>query len=251
MRPTVLLLGGTGEARKLAEQLVAAFGDSLRVISSLAGRTTEPVPIVGEVRRGGFGGAEGMERYLRDLRPVAVIDATHPFAAVISRNAAVAAAAAGVPRLVVTRPQWQAEPGDRWIDVADATTAADALKDFGPRVWLTLGTADVVAFAGLADRWFLIRRVEAPSGPLPLANGELVLARGPFRIEDERRLIATHRLDVLVCRASGGTATAPKLAAAREAGLPVVMIRRPPAPPGPAVNGLGEAVDWLRARLAP
>lgn len=247
---SVLVLGGTGEARRLAEQLVAAFPAS-RIVSSLAGRTTEPVPLAGEVRRGGFGGAEGLERYLRELRPVALIDATHPFAAIISRNAATAATAAGIPRLTLARPSWRAQPGDRWIEVDNGVAAAAALAPFGPRVWLTVGAADLPAFASLADRWFLVRRVEPLGGPLPLARAELVLARGPFRLEDEERLITTHRIDVLVCRASGGAATEPKLEAARKVGLPVIMIRRPPAVPGASVETVAEAMDWLRPHLGP
>jgi precorrin-6A/cobalt-precorrin-6A reductase len=249
--PAVLVLGGTSEARLLAERLVQEFSGSLRVISSLAGRTAEPVPLAGEVRRGGFGGAAGLERYLRELRPRALIDATHPFAAVISRNAAAAAEAASVPRLVLARPPWQPTKGDRWIEVADAAAAAATLVAFGPRVWLTLGGADVAAFSVLADRWFLIRRVDPPTTALPLAQAELILARGPFRLEDERRLIAVHRPDVLVCRASGGVATAPKLEAAREAGLPVIMICRPPPPPGPTAENPGQVVEWLRSKLGP
>lgn len=246
--PTVLILGGTGEARRLAEALTAAFPD-WRIVSSLAGRTSEPVPLAGEVRRGGFGGAAGLEAYLRRERPAALIDATHPFAATISRNAATAATAAGVPRLVLERPPWRAQPGDRWIEVDDAPAAAKAVRGLGARVWLTVGAADLPAFAPLGDRWFLVRRVEAPAEPLPLANVELLLARGPFRLEDERRLIADRRIDVLVCRASGGVATAPKLEAARQAGLPVVMLRRPASPPGPSVDSVKAAMDWLRRQI--
>jgi len=248
--PAVLLLGGTGEARRLAEQLVQEFPGT-RIISSLAGRTTEPAPLAGELRRGGFGGPDGLERYLRELRPVAVIDATHPFAAIISRNAATAAAAAQVPRLVLARPPWRPQQGDRWIEVGDAAGAAAALAPFGKRVWLTVGATDLPAFAALADRWFLVRRVEPPDAPLPLARSALMLARGPFRLEDEQRLIDDHRIDALVCRASGGAATAPKLEAARQAGLPVIMIRRPPAPAGAAVESLAAAVNWLRPHLRP
>ncbi len=247
--PTVLILGGTGEARALAGRLVEAFGQRLRVVSSLAGRTTEPVALAGEVRRGGFGGAEGLARYLHETAPIALIDATHPFAANISRNAVAAAQAAGVPRLALVRPPWRAQAGDRWIEVADAAAAATALETLGPRVWLTLGGGDTPAFARLTDRWFLVRRVDAPPEPLPLAQAEILLARGPFALADERRLIATHRLDVLVCRASGGAATEPKLQAAREAGIPVVMIRRPEPPPGPRAGSVDEAVTWLRVRL--
>ncbi len=249
MTHRLLILGGTGEARRLAERALAEFGSRLQVITSLAGRTAEPVPIAGMVRQGGFGGAAGLALYLREQGIDLLIDATHPFADQISRNAAEAAGMTGVPRLALVRPPWRAQPGDRWIEVADANAAATAVRTLGTRIWLTLGTADIEAFAPLTGHWFLVRRVDPPPAPLPLRQVEILLARGPFALEDERRILAGHRIDAVVSRASGGAATVAKLDAAREAGSPVVLIARPPPPPEPTIPSVGEALDWLRARL--
>jgi precorrin-6A/cobalt-precorrin-6A reductase len=251
MAKHLLILGGTGEARELAEGAVAEFGPRLRVVTSLAGRTAEPVPVAGEVRRGGFGGAAGLIAHLHAAGVDVLIDATHPFATQISRHAAEAASAAGVPRLVLVRPTWQRQRQDRWIEVDNAAEAAAALPGLGSRVWLTVGAADLPAFGALRGTWFLVRRVDRPSDPLPLAAYELIVGRGPFEIADERRLLAEHGIDVLVCRASGGPATEAKLVAAREARLPVVMIRRPPPPDGPVARSPGEALAWLRDQMEP
>jgi precorrin-6A/cobalt-precorrin-6A reductase len=245
----LLILGGTGESRRLAERAVREFGEQLEVITSLAGRTAEPAPIIGAVRQGGFGGPAGLAAYLRDNAVDLLIDATHPFADQISRHAAEAAALTGVPRLAIVRPPWRWQPGDRWIEVVDAPAAAAAVRTLGRRVWLTLGTADIEAFAALPNHWFLVRRVDAPAEPLPLRQVEILLARGPFALADERRILAQHRIEVVVSRASGGAATVAKLDAAREAGIPVVLIARPPPPPEPVVPTVDEALDWLRAQL--
>lgn len=249
MKRRLLILGGTGEARRLAERALAELGGRLEVVTSLAGRTAEPVPIAGTVRQGGFGGAGGLATYLRDNRFDLLIDATHPFADQISRNAAQAAAATGVPRLAIVRPPWRRQPGDRWIEVADAPAAAKAVHTLGTRIWLTLGAADIEEFSPLTGHWFLVRRVDPPPSPLPLRQAEILLARGPFALEDERRILAEWRIDAVVSRASGGSATSAKLDAAREAGIPVVLIARPPPPPEPAVPTVEAALDWLRARL--
>ena len=249
MTRRLLILGGTGEARRLAERALAEVDARLQVITSLAGRTAEPVPIAGTVRQGGFGGAAGLAAYLREQAVDLLIDATHPFADQISRNAAEAASATGVPCLVLVRPPWCPQPGDRWIEVADATAAAAAVRTLGTRIWLTLGTADIEAFAPLTGHWFLVRRVDQPLAPLPLQQVEVMLARGPFVLEDERRILALHRIDAVVSRASGGAATVAKLDAAREASIPVVLIARPPPPPEPTVPTVDAALDWLRARL--
>lgn len=248
-RPRVLILGGTTEARELATLAAQRWGARVDVITSLAGRTTTPVEVAGTARRGGFGGAAGLADYIRRENVDVLVDATHPFAAQISRHAAEAAAAAKVAHLVLTRPPWRPTPADCWIDVADAAQGAARIPALGRRVWLTVGSADLDAFAALTGAWFLIRRVEPPSTPLPLRDYELVLGRGPFTLENERALLATHRIDALVCRASGGDATRAKLHAAREACLPVVMIRRPPAPDAPTVSTAHEALGWLAAHL--
>lgn len=243
----LLILGGTAEARALAE--AAAADARLSVITSLAGRTQAPAALAGETRVGGFGGAEGLARYLAEAAIELVIDATHPFAAQISRNAAAACAAAGVPRLLLQRPPWRSQPGDRWTVVRDTGQAADALADLGHRVFLALGRQDLASFAAIADRWFLLRLVEPPSEPLPLAVGALVIARGPFAEAGEIALLKHHRIEALVSRNSGGSATYAKLAAARALDLPVVMIERPPPPPGATAESPEAALAWLGAQL--
>ena len=237
-KPLVLILGGTGEGAAIAH----ALDGRARVTSSLAGRTRRPAAVPGMVRTGGFGGAEGLARYLREQRIDRLIDATHPFAARISAHAREAAERAGVPRLAVARPMWRREPGDRWICVADAAGAARALAGLPDAVFLTLGPGDLDAFAGLENRRFVLRRIDP--GPSPLEGAETVLARGPFDLAGERRLFEDYGVGTLVTRASGGAATEAKIAAARECGVPVVMIRRPPAEPGPRVSSVDEAVAW-------
>ncbi|MFE7789350.1 cobalt-precorrin-6A reductase [Streptomyces sp. NPDC057460] len=241
----VLVLGGTTEARRLAESLAETLPAGARVTSSLAGRVASPKLPPGEVRVGGFGGADGLAEWLRTHRVDALIDATHPFAGTISFHAASAAAAAHVPLLALRRPGWVPVDGDRWHSVGSLDEAAAALPGLGRRVFLTTGRMGLAAFAGLDSLWFLMRSVDAPDGPHP-ARMEVLLDRGPFTLDGERELISRHRLDVLVTKDSGGDATAPKLAAAREAGIPVVVVRRPPVPEGVPVVGTPElAVDWL------
>ncbi|MET8398986.1 cobalt-precorrin-6A reductase [Streptomyces sp900116325] len=241
----VLVLGGTTEARRLAESLVGALPAGARVTSSLAGRVASPKLPPGEVRVGGFGGADGLAEWLRTHRVDALIDATHPFAGTISFHAASAATAAHVPLLALRRPGWVPVDGDRWHPVGALDEAAAALPTLGRRVFLTTGRMGLAAFAGLDSLWFLMRSVDAPEGPCP-ARMEVLLDRGPFTLDGERELIRRHRLDVLVTKDSGGDATAPKLAAAREAGIPVVVVRRPPVPEGVPVAATPEAaVEWL------
>lgn len=239
----VLILGGTSEARELAELL---DGDgAFDVTLSLAGRTSTPLPAAGRTRSGGFGGAGGLADWLRAQRVGALVDATHPFAAEISRHAAAAAAATGVPLLAVRRPGWSPGPGDLWHPVDTLAEAAAALPALGTRAFLTVGRQDLAAFA--ATRLFcLVRSVEAPAPPLP-RDHRLLLARGPFTVADELRLMRGQRIDVLVTKDSGGAATAAKLAAARALGLPVVMVRRPGPPAGvPVAETPGQAAAWLR-----
>ncbi|MEU9166239.1 cobalt-precorrin-6A reductase [Streptomyces sp. NPDC048420] len=239
----VLILGGTTEARRLAELLAAGTG--LRVTTSLAGRVAAPRLPPGEVRVGGFGGAEGLAAWLREHEVDALIDATHPFAGTISFNAAKAAATAHVALLALRRPGWVPVAGDDWHEVHSLGDAAELLPTLGRRVFLTTGRMGLAAFAALEDLWFLVRAVDAPEGPHP-PRMEVLLDRGPFTLAGERALLSRHGIDVVVTKDSGGTATAPKLTAAREAGLPVVVVRRPPVPDGvPVVAGSEQAVGWL------
>jgi precorrin-6A/cobalt-precorrin-6A reductase len=229
MSPHVLILGGTTEARELAAALASRPG--VRVTTSLAGRVSRPGTVDGEVRVGGFGGAEGLAAWLREHGVDAVVDATHPFAAGITANAARAAAATGVPAVVLRRRGWSPGPGDRWHEATSLTGAADRLPRLGRRVFLTTGRGGLAAFAHLTDLHFLLRSVDPPEPPMP-PHTRVLLARGPFTVEDETALLREHRIDVLVTKDSGGEATAAKLTAARELGLPVVVVRRPPLPQG-------------------
>ncbi|WP_306188989.1 MULTISPECIES: cobalt-precorrin-6A reductase [unclassified Streptomyces] len=225
----VLVLGGTTEAREVAAALAGRPG--VRVTISLAGRVSRPGPLDGEVRVGGFGGAQGLAAWLREHRVDALVDATHPFAESITRNAAWAATATGVPLVVLRRPGWRPEPGDRRHPVASMAAAARLLPRLGRRVFLTTGRLDLAAFAHLAELHFVVRSVEPPEPPMP-PDVRVVLARGPFTVSDETELLRAHRVDVLVTKDSGGAATAAKLTAARQLGLPVVVVRRPPLPEG-------------------
>ncbi|MFC1408118.1 cobalt-precorrin-6A reductase [Streptacidiphilus sp. N1-12] len=250
----VLLLGGTAEARQLAGELAGEPG--LLVTVALAGRVAEPLrPAAAELRVGGFDGAEGLASWLREQRIAALVDATHPFAARISANAAQAAAAAGVPLLALRRPGWTPVEGDRWHPAGSLEQAAELLPGLGSRVFLTTGRLGLAAFAGpsapsaLSELFFLVRSVDPPRTPLP-PRSALLLDRGPFTLDGERALLREHRIDLLVTKDSGGAAVAPKLTAAREAGLPVVLVRRPPAPAGvETVNDCAGAVSWLRGRV--
>ncbi|MER6128025.1 cobalt-precorrin-6A reductase [Streptomyces sp. NPDC001795] len=243
MPPHILVLGGTTEARELAASLAARPG--VRVTTSLAGRVSLPGTLDGDVRIGGFGGAEGLTAWLREHRVDAVVDATHPFAARITANAAQAAAATGVPAVVLHRPGWSAGPGDRWHEAASLTDAAALLPQLGRRVFLTTGRLGLAAFAHLADLHFVVRSVEPPEPPMP-PDVEVLLARGPFTVEGETALLREHRIDVLVTKDSGGAATAAKLTAARDRGLPVVVVRRPPLPEGvTAVTDVAAALSGL------
>ncbi|GAA2316704.1 cobalt-precorrin-6A reductase [Streptomyces kunmingensis] len=243
----VLVLGGTTEARQLAETLDGHPG--LRVTTSLAGRVAAPRLPPGEVRIGGFGGAAGMAAWLREHAVSAVIDATHPFAEKISFNAAEAAATTHVPLLALRRPGWVPEAGDDWREVASLAEAAQAVRTVrgpGRRVFLTTGRMGLATFAHIDDAFFLVRSVDAPEPPCP-PHLELLLDRGPFTLDGERELLARHRIDVLVTKDSGGTATAPKLTAAREAGIPVIVVRRPPVQAGvPVAATVEAAATWVQ-----
>jgi precorrin-6A/cobalt-precorrin-6A reductase len=241
----VLLLAGTTEAAALATLL--ANRPDLEVVASLAGRTTTPAPLPCEVRTGGFGGPDGLAHALRDGGFHALVDATHPFAGVMPHHAAAAASAAGVPRVRLVRPPWRPAAGDRWHDVDDLTAAAAALARVGARrVFLTTGRLELAPFATVPGVHFVVRSIEPPDPvPWPAAVSTVVLARGPFTVDDELALLRAHRIDTIVTRNSGGDATAAKLTAARALGTRVVMVRRPAPPPGPLAATPEAALRWL------
>ncbi|MEU6562811.1 cobalt-precorrin-6A reductase [Nocardia nova] len=241
----ILILGGTREARELAGLVTGEPG--FEVVSSLAGRVRDPVLPVGEVRIGGFGGIEGLREWLCGNDIDLVVDATHPFAGTISAHAAQAAGSTGVPLLHVRRPGWTEQPGDRWVRVPDLPAAARAAAGY-ERVFLTIGRQGVAQFAGPTRSWFLIRAIDPPSGPVP-AHHLLLLARGPFTVETELELLREHRIDALVTKDSGGGLTEAKLIAARDHGIPVIVVDRPPVPPGTDhVESVAAAWKWLRDR---
>ena len=241
----VLVLGGTSEARELA----AALSEHPRfaAVSSLAGRVREPRVPEGEVRIGGFGGPGGLATWLRDNGTDVLVDATHPFAQRMTSSAVEAARSAGVPLLVLRRPGWTEGPGDDWRWVRSVAEAADELRRMGPRgVFLTTGRQDVSAFADLDDLRFLLRCVDPPEPPVP-RQLEVLLDRGPFTVDGELDLLRSRALDVVVTKDSGGGMTAAKLRAARQLGLPVVVVRRPDPPEAPLVETSRAALAWLEA----
>ncbi|MCW5698363.1 MAG: cobalt-precorrin-6A reductase [Rhodospirillales bacterium] len=248
MTRRLLILGGTTEAARLAERVITLFGEHVTVITSLAGRLPVRRKWPGRLRVGGFGGTEGLTAYLRTAAIDVVIDATHPFAERISRHAAESCAAIGVPWLRLVRPPWQPQPDDRWVDAGTLDEAAKMLPQIGRRAFLTTGPGSLDAFTSVHKAWFLVRLFEPPGKRLPLFDHHVVVARPPFTVDGERALIDRHRIDVLISKQSGGPTEA-KLAAARLCGIPVIMIHRPPPPPGDQVDTVDAAIDWLHSQL--
>lgn len=240
-RSTVLILGGTGEARALAAGL---DGAGVPVVSSLAGRVRDPARPAGEVRVGGFGGPAGLAGYLHAHRIRAVVDATHPFATGISASAATACRAAGVPLLRLARPGWADHPlaaGWTWVDSYPAAAAPLSRR----RVFLTTGRTTLDNFRHLAASFVLVRLVDPPATPLP-ASWSVITSRGPYTVAGEVALLREHRIQVLVTKDSGGALTEAKLLAADRLGVSVVVVRRPAEPAGvPAVRTVGEAAAWV------
>ena len=242
----LLILGGTGEARALADALADRPG--LEVTTSLAGRTVAPRRPRGKIRVGGFGGADGLADYIKAAGIDLVVDATHPYAAAISTHAVEACRIAARPLLRFERPAWQPQKGDRWIVVDSLAAAAKAVLEIGRRAFLTIGVKELAAFAQAEKIWFLVRLVEQPNVPIPLRNFELILGRGPFALSGERELMGHHRIDLVIAKNSGGVATYAKIAAAGELGLPVLLLRRPQLPPAETADSMPATVSWIDAR---
>lgn len=244
----MLILGGTGEAAALHETASERFEDRLEIVSSLAGRTNEPRSLPGAVRTGGFGGAEGLARWLREEKIDMVVDATHPYAAGISANARVACETLGVDRIILWRTPWTAQAGDNWIFVADEAEAAELLPRVGKRAFLALGSGQLQKFANVKDVWLMSRVAETPE-PHAALPGFVVVGRGPFDDEDELRLMEERDIDVLVSRNSGGDATVGKITAARRRCIPVIMLERPAPEPGEQCSDLKEVLQWIARKL--
>jgi len=248
-RARILILGGTGEALDLAQRLAGI--PEVSVISSLAGRTRAPTLPQGEVRVGGFGGVEGLTAYLGASDISLLVNATHPFAAEISANALAAHKESGVPLLRLLRPAWRKQPDDTWIKAPSVKGAAAICRWLGRRVLLAVGSQEVAAFADLPRAHFFVRMVDPPQAPLPLVSGEAIVAKGPFDLAAERRLMLDREIDLVVTKNSGGDATFAKIAAARELAIPVVMIDRPEIalhPGSETVDTVEAALDWIGAQ---
>ena len=237
----ILILGGTAEARGAAEALVARGHD---IVTSLAGVTRHPHEPAGKVRKGGFGGVDGLEAYIRQNGIVLLVDATHPFAAVMSAHAVEAAARAGIPCIRLERPAWKPRAGDRWLRVPDIGEAAEAVPQ-GGRVLLTIGRKEIAPFITRPDLSGLARMIEPPDTPLP-PNWTLLLARPPFLVEAEQALMRDHGITMLVTKNSGGRTEA-KLEAARALGIPVIMIDRPAKPPAQTAQNVEGLVRLMEA----
>ncbi len=242
----LLILGGSSEASALVRHL--AGDPAFSPVLSLAGRTRNPVLPPIPHRVGGFGGVAGLTDYLRREAVELVIDATHPFAERMSANAETACRTAGVPLAVFTRPPWRPQTGDRWREVAGAAEAALAIGALPRRVFLTVGRLQLDSFAAAPQHDYLIRSIDGPEAPLALPRHRLILARGPFSLEDELSLMKRQAIDCLITKNSGGEASRAKLDAARQLGLEVVLMRPPPRPAARIFHDLDSLVDFLTQR---
>ncbi|MEB3829692.1 cobalt-precorrin-6A reductase [Phormidium sp. CCY1219] len=243
----VLILSGTGEGLKLAAR--ASKLEGLQPIASLAGRTRQSVNCSIPTRIGGFGGVSGLREYLREQQIDLLIDATHPFAAQMSWNAAIAAGQENIPHVMLLRPAWEQTVGDRWVEVQNHEAAAGVLPGLAPRLFLTIGRQELASYAHLSHLWFLMRIVTPPPGDMRLPPGIVLAQRGPFSLAEERSLLRRYDIGAIVTKNSGGDATYPKIMAAREFGLPVVMIQRPSLPQTERIGDIDSALCWLRGYL--
>jgi precorrin-6A/cobalt-precorrin-6A reductase len=246
----LLILGGTTEGSSLARRI--AHRTDLEPVLSFAGRTRSPVPPPIPFRVGGFGGIAGLKAYLVERRVQAVIDATHPFAAQMSRHAADACGELRVPLAVLSRPAWSRQDGDRWIGVADMAAAVRALGEPARTVFLTVGALQLAVFAAAPQHRYIVRTIDPPEAIRSLPRHRLILARGPFSVEDEIALMRTEHVDALVTKNSGGTATEAKIAAARTLGVEVVIVERPAPEAVPVFDTVDGILAWIEAhRPAP
>lgn len=244
----VLILGGTTEASELTRQLAADKRFDAAV--SLAGRTASPKAQPIATRIGGFGGSDGLVAWLKQNATEAVIDATHPYADQISANAVAACARLAIPLASMVRPAWEPLPGDAWLSVATAEAAADALGQKPRRVLLTLGRQELGAFAGNPHHHYIARTIDPPGDVALPPDIKMLFSRGPFDVHSETTLLTQERVDVLVSKNSGGTATYAKIEAARNLGIPVVMVARPTKLRGHAIENTDAAMIWLEQQLA-
>lgn len=245
----VLILGGTTEARELASNLAGSLAGRARVITSLAGVLTPSSPPPGELHVGSFGDATGLVDYIRDEGISVLVDATHPYATNITRQATVASVRAEIPKLQLIRKQWPQPAGSKWADFPDIEILAARLAGFSSRALLTIGSRGPKAFEGINGVHFVVRMIEAPKEPLNIPSHEVVLARPPFDIAGEKALMEKYEIDTLVTKNAGGQATAAKIFAAADLGIKIACVERPMAEPGEKVETVAEAQAWVENRL--
>jgi precorrin-6A/cobalt-precorrin-6A reductase len=243
-----LILGGTADANLLADAIARVGIDA---VYSYGGRTRAPAEQPLPVRIGGFGGATALADYLRREAITHVVDATHPFAAEMSRNAIMACADTGTPLIALERAPWTKASGDNWIEVADITSAVTALPDLRSRVFLAIGRQHIAPFGARPQHAYTLRFVDPPDGALPLPDADVIVSRGPFTLEGELEMMRGRGIEWVVARNSGGAGARAKIDAARTLGLPVIVLTRPALPERNRVESVAEVMEWLghRARL--
>ncbi|MBS1303699.1 cobalt-precorrin-6A reductase [Loktanella sp. SALINAS62] len=239
---TLLLLAGTGDARRLAHGLADS---DIPAVASLSGATRQAQPLPIPTRVGGFGGDAGFRAYLASAGITAVLDATHPFASFISARTSAVCRALGVPYLYHLRPAWTPGPDDRWTMIDREEDAAHHIPA-GKTVFLGTGRQTLDRFRNLEGRRVICRQIDPPTAPFPFEGGEFLIGRPPFSVPHERDLFCALGIDVLVVKNAGGNASRTKLVAAADLGLPVVMVRRPPPPDAPICDDLAETLEWAK-----
>jgi precorrin-6A/cobalt-precorrin-6A reductase len=237
-----LILGGTGDANQLADALIRAKIDA---VYSYAGRTKIPLPHALPTRIGGFGGAEGLSDFIAAEKITHVIDATHPFAAEMSRHAMIACVKRNIPLIALERAPWARMAGDHWCEVADIDAAVVALPETPSRVFLAIGRQHIAPFAAKPEHAYTLRFVDTPDGALPLPNAEIIVSRGPFTLDGELELMRSRGIEWIVARNSGGAGARAKIDAARALSLPVIMIARPELSERLRTDSVDEVLAWL------
>lgn len=240
----VLILGGTSEASALA---CAVAERGLPAIFSYAGRVNAPKPQPLPTRVGGFGGVDGLIAFIKHAGITHIVDATHPFAAQMSRNALSAAAQSGVTMLALTRPAWQPKQGDRWQPVASIDDAVAALAGPPQRVLLAIGRLHLKAFSAQPQHHYVLRLIDPPTATPPLTHFTTTLDRGPFTLDGDLAMLQTQRIERIVCKNAGGEGAAAKLAAARQLKIPVMMIERPMLPARREVHCVDDVLAWIHS----
>jgi precorrin-6A/cobalt-precorrin-6A reductase len=237
-----LILGGTSGANQLADAIARAGVDA---VYSYAGRTQSPVAPSLPIRTGGFGGVSGLTEFIAREGITHVIDATHPFAAEMSRHAIEACAASTIPLIALERAAWTRSAGDRWIEVENIKTAVEALPEARACVFLAIGRQHLAPFAAKPQHAYTLRFVDPPEGALPLPETEVIVSRGPFTAAGDTDLMRTRNIAWVVARNSGGAGARAKIDAARELGLPVIMVARPVLPERRRVERVEDVLAWL------